>query len=46
MAEKTKAETKSAEYIAYAKLIEVYKKQNPAKYEIKKAVLAERLSKL
>lgn len=41
--EETKKE-KSAAYVAYAKLIEDYKKQNPLKYEVKKNVLAQRLA--
>ena len=41
MAEK---ETKSAEKLAFEKLIEVYKKQNPAKYELKKEELAKKLA--
>lgn len=48
MAETKKVEVKekSQAYKNYEKLIETYKKQNPTKYEEKKAVLAERLSKL
>lgn len=41
------AETKKSEaYLRYEKLIETYKKQNPAKYELKKDVLAKRLAEL
>tara|TARA_R110000868_G_scaffold75379_2_gene217552 strand:+ start:1948 stop:2097 length:150 start_codon:yes stop_codon:yes gene_type:complete len=33
-------------YVAYEKLIENYKKQNPVKYETKKAELEKKLSSL
>ena len=46
MAEKVTKKDKSDAYLAYEKLIEAYKKQNPVKYEIKKAVLEARLAAL
>lgn len=46
MAEIKEPKKKSDAYLAYEKLVENYKKQNPVKYETKKAVLAERLAKL
>ena len=36
--------TDSPARLAFLKLIEVYKKQNPAKYELKKAELEKKLS--
>lgn len=40
-----KEETKKSEaYVKFEKLIEAYKKQNPAKYESKKAELAKKLA--
>ena len=37
---------KSEAYARYEKMIEVYKKQNPVKYEAKKDILAARLAAL
>lgn len=42
----TKKKEKSEAYLQYEKLIENYKKQNPAKYEVKKSVLEARLAAL
>ena len=40
------AEAKSAKYQAFAALIEAYKVQNPAKYQVKKDKLEAELAKL
>jgi hypothetical protein len=36
----------SAEYLELARVIELYKKANPAKYELKKEALAKQLKAL